>query len=867
MATRKKTIKNTTGRKPNKNGVKSYKHSSEKRFVIPTEQTSKFMKPKKKEPIKFSPKTRKKSSDVKLCWDRELGLEQETFNATPFYIHEKIHPMAFIHSLTDNLHRQATLFGDYDGELGDKKYSFYTHKGNWQNRIIRGNSQEVMATLIEKENMGGSVKMIYFDPPYGQDFSAMLQVSSKKLDQKGVPIDPLTIKAFRDTYSNDVHSYLDNIYRTLVLARNTLAENGSLFLQINSNNVHYIAAILDEVFGFENRVRIITYVTTGGGSSNILPDATSYILWYAKDAKKIKPHKLYEEKTGAELIEFLTSYAMVEKEDKTIRNLTDKERKNPKRIPKKERLFRRFPIVSQTTSNTGRSNDYYCKSMKRTFKCPENSHWSVSDKGLDKLDELGRLVAVEGGELGYRKYADEIPGKHINNLWATQMSATDKHYVVETAESVIERCILMATDPGDLVYDPTCGSGTTALMAEKWGRRWITSDVSAISTTLTRQRIATGVFQYYHLLDSDEGWKLEEKNREKYSFPKLGTHNGKFNNDPSKGFIIKKIPEITAGNLAYEKNEEITEIVDKPEVENGKKRVSSPFTVETMSPYKYEEPDALIKRAKEDGTYQYVRETVLDALEKSGVINIDGEKIIATSIEAFIHGKCLTHTCMIGKQKYAILIAPPDCTIPIEMIRRAEHQAAEFENINGLMVIGFNYEDTARRNKKYKKGDFEILLVNASMDMQIKGLSNKKDDSTLMLVAEPSIKVHHDIKNNKISLEIEGYQSYDPETNQLKVGTKDEIVCWMVDTDFDGESFFVNLLHFPKMGDDKQVDNFRKRLKTRIDEKLWERTLSTRSRWFKKPKKNSVAVRIITNTNMEMSTVLEQDTDLKPPDT
>ena len=853
-------------------GVKNYKHGTSDRAVIPTGQASGFMNKGRKEPVEFDPE-RRMSAGPTLSWERAEGLETGTVESTPLYIHEKIHPMAFIESLSGGMPKQSKLFDDYDGFLSEESfYRFYTHRGSWQNRIIRGASLQVMASLMEKEQMAGKVQMIYFDPPYGQNFNAMLQVNTKKRDTKGVPIDTYSIKAFRDAYENNIHSYLDNVYRILVCARNLLADSGSLFLQINSRNLHYIGAILDEVFGHKNRVSLITYMPSSGTSSGTLPSPTSFILWYAKDKDKVKYNQLYEELDSEGMMEHLSSYGMVEFQDreydysglppgtdtsrlpkKVVQTLSEYQRENPgvdipDGLPGNVRLFRRSGLFSQGHHDE-RSESYEWNGV--TYSVPTDSQWRVSREGLDRLAEKDRLVAVKNGRLHWKWYVDEVPGKRVNNNWHTVRAPTDKHYVVETAESVIERCMLMSTDPGDLVYDPTCGSGTTAYVAEKWGRRWITSDVSSVSTTLTRQRLTTGIFTYYHLIDTEEGLKIENKSRDELGVGRVSP-NREFKSDPGGGFVYEKFPYVSAATLAYDRAKKFTQIVDAPVDQGGVTRVSSPFTVETLSPYRYEEPNVLVERARTDPTYAHVMKRVLDSLETSGIDTEDG-KVTVSSLEPFPNGKCLTHTCVIGGKRYAVLIAPPDCTIPKEMILNAAVQAGDHPRIDGLLMVGFNYEDTAREtNEGIERID--IMLGNASMDMQIDGLAAKKDDSSIIMIGEPDVRIHRKEDDPAmIAVEIAGFESYNPKLMNVGRGDMKNLICWMVDTDYDGKSFFARLLHFPNLTDDRQLVNFRKALESRISEEEWERATSSRSVFFKEPEGGMIAVRIITDTNMEMA--------------
>lgn len=851
--------------------VKGYSHPNKKRKNLPTDQTSKFMKAEDKKPRDYKPERRSTTGPV-LSWMREMGLEDETTQSTPLYIHEKVHPMAFIESLRENMPRQEKLFESYDG-IDDNKndYDFYRHKANWQNRIIRGESRHVMTSLLDRENMSGKVQMIYFDPPYGENFSAIMQLntrdrSANNKNKKGIPPDNIGIKAFRDTYKNGVHSYFDNIYRIATYARDLLADSGSFFLQISSDNLNNIGVILDEVFGSENRVSLITFAKTGGGSSNTLPGAADYLLWYAKDRSNMKYYQLYEEKKNKkEMIEFMSSYAMLELDNKTSRSLSGKEKTNPGLIPENARLCRRNKITSQNVSKT-RSESYHWKSRNKTYPCPPNSQWRVGYDGLDKLDELNRLAALENGQLGWKLYEDEILGKRINNIWAKTMSSKDLHYVVETANSVIERCIFMTTDSGDLVYDPTCGSGTTAYVAEKWGRRWIVSDMSLASTTFTRQLLTTAIFPYYHLIDSDEGLKIENELRQlAKQTPIKKSKNESFENDPSKGLVTKRMPELTAAVLAYNKEPKVILFVDRPKTNDKLLRVSAPFTVETLSPYKYEKPESLLDHAKKDKTYKNVQKTVIDALEQPGIrIEIKHtagnklyEQIPITNITDYPNGKCITHQGKFNGKDCAILIAPPDCMVPLEMISRAADQAALTDRFEILVVVAFNYEGAAYSEKVEEKGKLLIHKVMASMDLQIHNLENKLGDNTLMLIGEPQFKIEVDKKNHdKISVEILGLDTYNPKTNTLDQGQPSDVICWMLDTNYDGKSFFVRLIHFPGANTDLQIKKFHKKLINIINPDRWEHTLSTKSAFFTKPESGQIAIRIITETQLEMTSIL-----------
>ena len=467
--------------------AQGYRHASAERARAPSEEDRQIMRDEDVQSVAYYPPEKAENGAPRLSWQRGDALELPTA-ASPLYIQERIHPSDFVRGLTKQRadDAQQSLFGEFNNLPEDAKYKWYQHHGNWSNRLIRGPSLEVMASLIVKDDLAGKVQCIYFDPPYGINFKSLYQQSTRsKIEAKGTSgANAEQRVAFRDSYENGVHSYLDGIHRIASHARELLTDSGSFFLQISHENVHRLALVLDEVFGAENRAGTIMFAKTGSSPKRPLPEVNDYLLWYAKDKKRIKYRLLYEPLTRKEVIEHFSSYAMVELHDGSSRALTDEEREDPDNgIPKRAKVFGRMPLLSSGHSKTGRSEPIPVKG--RTFPCPSNEHWRVSPEGVQRLDryEPSRLVSAEGKKaaLRWKQYEDEVPGKLIHNLWVETMSPSNMRYVVETAESVIERCICMTTEPGDLVLDPTCGSGTTAYVAEKFGRRWITSDVSGIS--------------------------------------------------------------------------------------------------------------------------------------------------------------------------------------------------------------------------------------------------------------------------------------------------------------------------------------------------------------------------------------------------
>ena len=540
--------------------IESHQHKSAKRPNVPTEQTGRYMTDEQLAPVFCRPAPIDGTNGVpRLSWARAEGLEDMAVSTTPLFIHEKIKPSAFVESLSKGADpsEQTSLFVDsFNGLPKDAAYEWYEHSGNWQNRIIRGPSVEVMASLARKENYAGKVQCIYFDPPYGISFKKSMQPNAKRKPSDAgtdspadLPGDAPMLAAFRDTYINGIDSYLDGIYRIARMGRELLADSGSFFLQISRKNLFRIALVLDEVFGHDNQVTIIPFKKSGGTSSTMIPEGTDYILWYTKDIDSAgsKYRQLYLPLTPREKLTRRASYTFIESADGSVRKPTRKDLDAlDDGLGIDGTICERMSLTSQGHSSTGRSEPYIWRNTPpgfdsdhpsevrpQEFQCPTGRHWAVSMDGLRQLDDMGRLTAASpNSTLALKRKGDEIPGTKIGNLWNTQMSASDLHYVVETAESVIQRCILMTTDPGDLVLDPTCGSGTTAYVAEQWGRRWITIDAGMAAVSLARQRISTGIFDAHLLQDSPEGAAKEAElqanltgNKIEYPPPILGQNN------------------------------------------------------------------------------------------------------------------------------------------------------------------------------------------------------------------------------------------------------------------------------------------------------------------------------------------------------
>lgn len=476
------------------------------------------------------------------------------------HIHERIEPQNIIEGFRKEAERDK-LFGGYDLPQ-EKAIEFYQHTNNWSNRLIAGDSLLVMNSLLHKENLAQSVKMVYVDPPYGIKYQSNFQPwvnrkPSKKGDtDENLTLEPNQIQAFRDTWELGMHSYLTYLRDRLKLAYELLHPQGSCFVQIGDENVDLVAGICAEIFGRDNRVATITVAKTSSSSSQTLPEVADYLIWYARDKSQMTFNQLYESLDRKEIVQHFSWGGAVELADGSCRRLTEAESIDPdKHLPAEATIFQTSRIDSMGVSTTGRSDSYLWNGTE--YPCPKGSQWSVSKEGMDNLASQNRLVSIGREDKLYRKrYEHEVPGRQIHNIWWRQMYKRQKKYVVETSPKLAERCLLMSTNPGDLVLDPTCGSGTTAFVAETWGRRWITCDTSRVAINLAKQRLSTSSLSSFVLRDDNIGI--------------------------SAGYECKTVKTPSTRHLAYDEPQPETELVDQPIEKKGYARVSGPFTVEAV---------------------------------------------------------------------------------------------------------------------------------------------------------------------------------------------------------------------------------------------------------------------------------------------
>ncbi len=870
--------------------VESIRHK-DKRANIPTEELRDFVTDEE-----LAPKTmrypRDPSLDPQLVWKGkdEQDRADLAVPVVPIYIQEKIHPQAIINDLLAHAARpagdrvaeeaaayQANLFADFNGIEGgfERKLDFYSHDAGsqpkWTNRLILGDSLLVMTSLAEKEGLKGKVQTIYLDPPYGIKFGSNWQVSTRKRDVKDGKAEDATrqpeqVRAFRDTWKLGIHSYLAYLRDRLVVARELLTETGSVFVQIGDENVHLVRCVMDEVFGSENFYGLISFKKTLPLGSSGLAGICDYIVWYAKKKEQVKFRPLYQNKP----IGSGSGYTWIEMPDGGRRKMTPEEKDNPETIHDEHRVF----FADKLSSSGFTSTCYFPINFEGKTYPPTKKSWRTNKEGIEKLIAARRLIAP--GELPcYVAYHTDFPVQQIHNLWDDTHGASDLYYVVQTSNKVIERCILMSTDPGDLVLDPTCGSGTTAYVAEQWGRRWITCDTSRVALALARTRLMSAKYPYYLLADSPEGIKKEMELTGKMP-PEYKTEG-----DIRKGFVYKRVPHVTLKSIAN--NPDIKEgmtqqqidaaiarhadtetLYDQPYPDNKRVRVCGPFSVESLSPHRVlstavENQDGSVSE-QEARKQQDFATMILDNLKKSGVQNTrKAERLTFDRLDpyagAWLHAAG-EYTDADGKtRRVAVSLGPEHGTVGPQQVKEAAKEAVQGVGFDMLIVCGFAFDPhVAEEVKRYGKLTVLPAKMNPDLAMGDELLKKTGAGNLFMVFGEPDLEITKQ-KDGRIVAEIKGVDVYDPTTGQIRSASTDDIACWFIDTDYNGESFFVRHAYFT--GAEEPYDKLKRALRADIDEAAWSSLYSTVSRPFAKPETGKIAVKVINHYGDEVLKVFE----------
>ena len=876
--------------------IDALKHK-DKRVNIPTEELKSFVLKDEN-----SPKTmlypRDSSLDPQLVWKGKDELDREDLEVpiVPIYIQEKIRPHTIIENVKAEAERgsaqQASLFDDFNGIEFQDLVDFYHHEQNWTNRMILGDSLQVMTSLVEKEGLRGKVQMIYLDPPYGIKFGSNWQISTRKREVKDTIGDatrqPEQVKAYRDTWNLGIHSYLSYLRDRVAISRELLSDSGSIFVQIGVENVHLVRCLLDEIFGSENFIGLITFQKTGGIASNFLGGTVDYIIWYGKNKEISKYRQLYLPRKKGD--PSLDRYDYCENGDGTLQRIPAKAIRGEEPLPVGRRC-RLTTLLSDGESKESKPFEF----GGELFTCRRGKHWKTDPEiGGRKLVAAGRIVR-QGSTIWYKRYVDDFSMIPLNDRWESLQIGTELNYVVQTSSQVIQRCMLMTTDPGDLVFDPTCGSGTTAYVAEKWGRRWITCDTSRVAIALSRTRLMSSVFPYYILVDSLEGKKKET---DMYGNGNPGVHTS---NDVRKGFVYKRVPHITLESIANNpgisnnmKPDDIDKAVikygptellyDQPFEDRSRMRVSGPFTVESLSPHRIvssdsELPDTESFVKKDMVTSSFVRDMV-ENLKIAGVSNtVKGEKIKFNELQSFvgefIHAAGEFAEKGGGSRHVAVSIGPEHGTVGSDYVREAAKEALRGTGFDLLLVCGFAFDGFATEmanefkpvensvsnvfavaEGKRQFGKLPVLLVRMNPDLSIgPDLLKKTDKGQLfMIFGEPDVSINK-VVGGRLTVEIRGVDVYDPTTGEIRSHSTDDIACWFIDTAYNGESFFVRQAYFT--GANEPYEKLKRALRSEIDESIWSMLYTTVSQPFDFPDTGKIAIKVINHYGDEVLKVFE----------
>ena len=850
--------------------VKSIKHSKEKRVLIPSreEAGAEAASPKVKggraaADFPVNPVVHR-GQDPELFWMHKYGADDRTdrlnVDIRSLYRHEHIAPEKIIqrlYSLKEIPSAQMDLAGLFGNgpqlDEIEKVSEYYKHADDWTNRLIQGDSLLVMTSLLEREGMAGKVQTIYIDPPYGIKYGSNWQMklnnrNIKDGSDEDLSGEPEQIKAYRDTWELGIHSYLSYLRDRLLVAKELLTESGSCFVQISDENVHLVRSLMDEVLGSENFVSLITFSKTSGATPRLLASVSDYLLWYAKDRDVCKYRSLYEPKAAIE--NPYERYICVETERGQVIDLSVAQKMG--KVPMPEgRLLALRPTDSQGESPDSRTPVRY---EGKDYLPPAGRHWTVTAAGTQRVVDRGRAFAV-GKTLRWKAYRDEFPYRAISSNW-TDLSVSgfgeDKLYVVQTLPIVIERCILMTTAPGDLVLDPTCGGGTTAFVAEQWGRRWITTDTSRIALNIAKTRLLTATFPYYKLYDETGG-------------------------DVRQGFIYEKVPHITLKSIANDETPEEETLYDQPEPDRKKLRVSGPFTVETLQNFEPVAPEELDKAVPDTDELESFEERIFEHMKSAGVKNgIRNEQAIFVRVDrlnsGYLHAEGFYNAAK-GEKKAYIHIGPKFGTVSRQAVNEAVKECRKRGDADWLIILGFSFESNIEnQNVTTSMGSFEVTKVRMHDDLMQDGLLKRdKKAASFVTIGEPDIVP---VKKGKaVVVEIRGLDIYDPVSDTVKARDVADLAYWMVDDDYDGSNFIVRQVFFVG-GDKDEFDKWKKglsdlavtsakrqaekTLKIEIDDDAFARLYGHKSHPIEiKKKGQKIAVRVISQFGEECTKVLE----------
>ena len=788
-----------------------------------------------------------------LNWAGKAERHQIQVPTAPLFVHERHSTKAILDGIRHRKARGQTmdLFGDAGMDIRENLEA-YEHKGPWQNRMILGDSLSVMNSLLEFEGLAGQVQMIYIDPPYGVKFGSNFQpfvrnnkVSASNKDED-LTREPEMVKAYRDTWELGLHSYLTYLRDRLVIAKELLSASGSAFVQISDDNLHHVREVLDEVFGAENFAGLLVCRKTSSLNSpqarvNAIPASADFLLWYARDFTSMKYRQLYKFKSikgdGGD------HYRLIEEADGTVRRMTAEEVAKPEDTSPGSRILRYDSLISQGYSGTLSKTFHF---SGRYFEPGKTSHWKTTAMGLERLATAGR-IAITGKTLAYKRYWDDFPVMMVNSVWQDIGTDPDKAYVVQTPKGIVERAMLMTTDPGDLVLDPTCGSGTTAYVAEQWGRRWITIDTSRVPLALARQRLLTATFPYFDLKSPQAG--------------------------PGGGFVYKRkqnrkgeevgglVPHITLKSIANDEPPAMEVLVDRPEEVSGVTRVAGPFVVEaTIAPVQPIEAAGEDETTSGSDAATHIQR-MTEVLRQSKTLRLPGNReLTLAGVRRTVDTEYLHAEAKEGDKRVAIVFGPADGAVSATLVYEVGREA-HYLKFERLYFFGFAVEPGARAMiEDEKKLRIPAAYVAVTPDVAMSDLLKTTRASEIFSVTGlPDVTVRRAKKKGPegqplYEVELKGLDLFDPQSMDTESLGGENVPCWMLDTDHDGMSFYATQVFFPKTS---AWDNLHRSMKATFDESVWSHLSGTTSEPFALGDRRRVAVKVIDERGNELMRVLD----------
>jgi len=767
----------------------------------------------------------------------------------PLFVHERLSTKAIIQTLKghkrDRQEALFDLFSDPRHSVTDQVLRAYEYPDPWVNRMILGDSLIVMNSLLHYEGLGGQVQMIYIDPPYGVKFGSNFQPFVRKRDvshneDEDMTREPEMVQAYRDTWELGLHSYLTYLRDRLLLARDLLKPEGSVFVQISDENLHHVRELMDEVLGAENFAAVIPFAKTSGQTPVLLSSVADYLLWYARDKKSTKFRPLFVPKNQIEDVH--ERYVCVQTHDGEVIDLTVNQKVGSQAIPT-GRILRLRDLSSQTGTEASRFEYEY---LGKRFSPPRQRGWSTTRNGLDALLSVDRLYAV-GNSLRWKNYHEDFAYRAFTNLWSETVSSgfgEQRLYVVQTPTEAIQRCVLMTTDPGDLILDPTCGSGTTAYVAEQWRRRWITIDTSRVPLALARQRLLTATFSWYELQDEKRG--------------------------PSAGFVYKRkqntkgeeiggiVPHITLKSIANNEPPAEEVLVDRPEQVKSITRVSGPFCFEATipTPVDWEGDGVEDSRVGASDAQLTFTDRMLEILRKSPVLHLDENRTLklrnvrppARTLTLSAEASALN-----GDEKtVAFVFGPENGAVSEKLVYEAAREA-HLKSYAHLYVLGFAIEANARLLVEHCKDAVGIpaTYVQMTPDLQMGDLLKTMRSSQIFSVCGlPEVEVRSLAKEKgRIEVQLIGLDTFDPISMEVRHQKGDDVPAWFLDTDYNGLSFHVSQAFFPRT---EAWDNLRKALKGEFEESVWAHLAGDTSAPFEPGDNRRIAVKVIDDRGNEL---------------